>query len=103
MTARAAKEGAPQTRCYVCAPNRLPGQPNCPAAPLPAQPIERLVLQHLQQLDPAPEHFPAAWVAPRPQQQIESVQRLIARVDYDAAQHKIAITFHNEELRSRAA
>jgi hypothetical protein len=39
-----------------------------------------LVLRYLQRLDPAPEHFPAAWVALTPQQQIESVQRLIALV-----------------------
>ena len=100
MSARIAKEGAPPTRCYVCAANRLPGQPNCPAPPLPAQPVERLVLRHLQRLDPAADQFSAAWVALTPQQQIESVQRLIARVDYDAAHHKIAITFLNEETNS---
>jgi site-specific DNA recombinase len=100
MTAHAAKEGDPQARCYVCAGDRLPGQPRCPAPPLPARPIERLVLRHLQRLDPAPEHFPAAWVALTPQQQIESVKRLVVRVDYDATHHKIAITFHSEETNS---
>jgi site-specific DNA recombinase len=100
MTSRAAQEGAPQARCYVCAGNRLPGQPHCSAPPIPARPIERLVLRHLQRLNPAPEHFPAAWVALTPQQQIESVQRLVARVDYDAAHHKIAITLHSEEASS---
>jgi site-specific DNA recombinase len=97
MTARAAPEDAPQACCYLCAGNRLPGQPRCSAPPVPARPIERLVLRHLQRLDPAPEHSPAAWVALTPQQQIESVQRLVARVDYDAPHHKIAITLHSEE------
>jgi site-specific DNA recombinase len=100
MAARAAQEGAPQTRCYVCAANRLPGQPHCSAPPLAARPIERLVLRHLQRHDPAPEHFPTAWLALTPQQQIESLQRLVARVDYDAPHHKIAITFHNQETNS---
>jgi site-specific DNA recombinase len=100
MTARAAETGAPQARCYVCAGTRLPGQPHCSEPPIPARPIERLVLRQLQRLDPAPEHVPAAWVALTPPQQIESVQRLIARVDYDAAHHKIAITFHNQETNS---
>jgi site-specific DNA recombinase len=100
MTARAVNEGTPQARCYVCAGNRLPGQPPCSAPPIPARPIERLVLRQLQRLDPAPEYFPAAWIALTPQQQIESVQRLVARVDYDAAHHKIAMTFHNEETNS---
>jgi hypothetical protein len=100
MTARAAQEGDPQARCYVCAGNRLPGQPRCSAPPLPAPPIERLLLRQLQQLDSASERFPAAWIALTPQQQIESVQRLVARVDYDPAQHKIAITFHSAETNS---
>jgi site-specific DNA recombinase len=100
MASRAAQEGAPQARCYVCAGNRLPGQPPCSALPIPARPIEHLVLRHLQRLGPAPEHFPAAWVALTPQQQIESVQRLVARVDYDAPHHKIAITLHSEEASS---
>jgi site-specific DNA recombinase len=100
MMACAANEDTPQQRCYVCAGNRLPGQPVCQAPPLPAGPVERLVLRQLQRLDPAPDLFPAAWVALTPQQQLESVQRLVARVDYDPAQHKIAITFHNEETNS---
>jgi site-specific DNA recombinase len=100
MIARAAPEGAPQARCYVCADNRLPGQPQCSAPPIPARPIERLVLQHLQRLDPAPEHSPAAWVSLTPQQQIDSVQRLVARVDYDAPHHKIAIALHSEDTSS---
>jgi site-specific DNA recombinase len=99
MIAHAAKEGDPQARCYVCAGNRRPGQPRCPAPPLPARPIERLVLRHLQRLE-APEQFPAAWGRLTPQQQIESVQRLVARVDYDAAHHKVAMTFHSEETNS---
>jgi hypothetical protein len=53
-----------------------------------------------QRLDRGPEHFPAAWVALTPQQQIELVRRLVARVDYDAPHHKIAITFHSEETSS---
>jgi site-specific DNA recombinase len=89
MTPDAAQAGDPQALCYVCAGNRLPGQPRCPAPPLPARPIERLVLRQLQRLDPAPQHFPAAWVALTPQQQLESVQGLVARVDYDATHHKI--------------
>jgi site-specific DNA recombinase len=100
MKACGANEDTPQGRYYLCAGNRLPGQPVCPAPPLPARPVERLVLRQLQRLDPVPEHFPAAWVALTPQQQIESVQRLVARVDYDAAHHKIAITFHSEETNS---
>jgi site-specific DNA recombinase len=100
MTVHSSKDGDPQARCYVCPGNRLPGQPPCPAPPLAARPIERLVLRHLQRLDPDADHFPAAWVALTPQQQIESVQHLIARVDYDAAHHKIAITLHSEEASS---
>jgi site-specific DNA recombinase len=98
MTARAAEQGAPQARCYTCAGNRLPGQPHCSAPPIPVRPIERLLLRHLQRL--APEHFPAAWGRLTPQQQIESVQRLVARVDYDATHHQIAIIFHSEETNS---
>ena len=100
MAACAAQEGGPQARCYVCAGNRLPGQPRCPAPLLPARPIERLVLRHLRRLESAAEHFPAAWAALSPQQQIESVQRLVAHVDYNATHHKIAITFHSEETNS---
>jgi site-specific DNA recombinase len=96
MTAHAANEDDPQARCYVCAGNRLSGQPACSAPPIPARPIERLVLRHLQRLE-APEQLPIAWLALTPQQQIESVQRLVARVDYDATHHKMAITFHSKE------
>jgi site-specific DNA recombinase len=100
MKTCAAKEDTRQGRSYVCGGNRLPGQPVCPAPPLPAWPVERVVLRQLQRLDPAPDQFPAAWVALTPQQQIESVQRLVARVDYDPAQNKVAITLHNEETNS---
>jgi site-specific DNA recombinase len=100
MMARAANEDIPQVRCYVCAGNRLPGQPVCPAPPLPARPVERVVLRQLQRLDPAPDQFSAAWIALTPQQQIELLQRLVARVDYDPAQNKVAITLHNQETNS---
>jgi site-specific DNA recombinase len=100
MMPRAAQEREPRARGYVCAGKRLPGQPPCSAPSVPAQPIERLVLQHVQRLEPAPEPFRAAWVALGPQQQIESVQRHVARVDYDAVHNKIAITFHNQESNS---
>jgi site-specific DNA recombinase len=100
MMAHAGKDGDPQARCYVCAGNRLPGQPRCSAPPLLAQPIERLVLRYLRQLDRAPDQFSAAWVALTPEQQIESVQRLVARIDYDATHQKVAINFHNEEANS---
>jgi hypothetical protein len=56
------------------------------------------VLRHLRRLDPAPEHFPAVWATLTPQ--IESVQRIVARVDYNATQHKVAITFHSAETDS---
>jgi site-specific DNA recombinase len=100
MTARATEEGDPQAGCYVCAGNRLPGQPPCSAPPIPARLIERLVLRQLQRLEPAPEHFPVGWVALTPQQQIESVQHRVARVDYDATRDRIAIAFHSEETSS---
>jgi hypothetical protein len=105
MTARRAEEGAPQARCYVCAGNRLPGQPHCPAPPIPARFIERLLLRQLQRLDPAPEHFPAAWVALTPQQQIQSVQRRVARVDYndhpDRYHGTLITTTRRKPLKSR--
>jgi hypothetical protein len=40
-------------------------------------------------------HPHANWETLTPQQQIESVQRLVARIDCDTTHHKIAITFHS--------
>jgi site-specific DNA recombinase len=99
MTVGAGNPATHPTPCYTCCRDALPGQPSCPAPPLAARPIERLVLRHLQRLELALENFPGTWTTLTPQQQLDWVQRQVARVDYDAVHNKIAITFNNQETK----
>jgi hypothetical protein len=69
---------------------------HAPAPALPAGPLEELVVRQLPALAPAiaPEAFLAVWQALPLAEQARLLQRLVERIDYDAAQQTVSIAFH---------
>jgi hypothetical protein len=98
MTASHTTKGTRRYRYYVCAGARQRGWQTCPAPALPAGPIEQLVVEQIQRLDPAAagEDFASVWEGLPPPEQARVAHRLVERLDYDGAQGKVTITFHAE-------
>ena len=101
MTPTHARRGAKCYRYYLCCGAHRHGRQSCPSKSIPAEPIERLVLEQIQSLGPDPALGNLeGWT---PAEQLRLVQLLIERVDYDGAQDKVAITFRSDGLPSLAA
>jgi hypothetical protein len=88
-------KGTRRYRYYVCRRAQKQGWQICPAPSLPAGPIEELVVRQIQALAPAvaPEAFVALWQALPLAEQTRLLQRLVERVDYQAAQQSVSIAF----------
>jgi site-specific DNA recombinase len=95
MVSSHSSKGTRRYRYYICRQAQKRGWQTCPAPSLPAGPIEHLVVQQLQPLAPAvaPEQFVAVWQALPLAEQARLLQRLVERVDYDAAQQTVSIAF----------
>jgi site-specific DNA recombinase len=89
-------KGTRRYRYYVCRQAQKHGWQTCPAPSLPAGPIEDLVVKQIQPLAPAgaSDAFMAVWQALPLAEQARLLQRLVERVDYDAAQQTVSIAFH---------
>jgi site-specific DNA recombinase len=95
MTSSHTSKGTRRYRYYVCRQAQKRGWHTCPAPSLAAGPIEELVVRHIQELAPAgaPEEFVVVWQALRPSDQARVLGRLVERINYDAAQQTVTISF----------
>jgi len=98
MTPAHAIRGRKCYRYYLCCGARRHGRQSCPSKAIPAEPIERLVLEQIESLglDPGLENSEGR--APAQAQQLRLVQLRIERVDYDGTQGKVSITFRPDSL-----
>jgi site-specific DNA recombinase len=93
MKPRTLSQGSKRARAYGCSCPPVPGEPLGRAPVLAAAPVERLVVRQLQKLAPAAEAFRMAWTSWTPNEQSYLIRRLVERIDYDASQGQVAITF----------
>jgi site-specific DNA recombinase len=96
MTSSQTTKATRRYRYYVCRRAQQRGWRSCPAPSLPAGPLEELVVRQLPALVPAlaPEAFRAVWQTLPLAEQARLLQRLVERVNYDAAQQTVSIAFH---------
>jgi site-specific DNA recombinase len=101
------KNGGTRYRYYVCLTAQKRGWDACPSKSVPARTIERFVLERLRGLAAESAAVPAdvatALTARSPQQQARCLRTLVARVDYDGAYERVAITLHNNGRPPNAA
>jgi Recombinase zinc beta ribbon domain len=94
-------------RYYVCLTAQKRGWHACPSKSVPARTIERFVLERLRGLAAGsadvPADIAAALTARSPQQQARCLRALVARIDYDGAYERVAITLHNNGRPPNAA
>jgi site-specific DNA recombinase len=103
----AAKQGGPRYRFYACVNALKRGRQACPSRYVPAQDIERIVIEQIQELGKNHHASSAAndalarfldlsaWDALVAVEQARLVQGIVQRVEYDGRQGKVAITFHS--------
>jgi site-specific DNA recombinase len=103
----ATKKGGRRYRLYTCVNALKRGRRACPSPYLPAQDIEKMVIEQIQEFGKN-HHLSSvandvlaqfldfsAWdILPAPEQ-AQLVQRLVQRVEYDGTKNKVAITFHS--------
>jgi site-specific DNA recombinase len=92
MTPTSSIRGGKRYRYYLCCGAHRRGRQSCPAKSIPAWAIEETVLKQIQTRDPNVDVRTEA-----PSTQLRLVRLWIGRVDYDAAQNKVAITFNPTE------
>src|SRR5262249_24252684 len=83
------RHGSRRCRYYLCGGAHRRGRQTCPAKSIPAWAIEETVLEQIQTRDPNVDVRTKA-----PSTQLRLVRLWISRVDYDAAQNKVTITFN---------
>jgi hypothetical protein len=88
MTPTSSKHGGKRYRYYLCCGAHRRGRQSCPAKSIPAWAIEETVLEQIHIRDPNVD----VRTEP-PSAQLHLVRLWIGRVDYHAAQNKVAITF----------
>src|SRR5260370_35638207 len=95
MTPTHARRGAKCYRYSLCCGAHRHGRQSCPSKSIPAEPIERLVLEQIRRLgsDLTPGSLEERAPALPPAEQLRLVQLLIEPVDSDGGQGKGAITF----------
>jgi site-specific DNA recombinase len=89
MTPTSSKHGGKRYRYYLCCGAHRRGRQSCPAKSIPAWAIEEAVLEQIQIRDPNVDVRTEAAST-----QLRLVRLWIGRVDYDAAQNKVTITFN---------
>ena len=104
MTSSHSTKGTRRYRYYVCRQAQKHGWQTCPAPSLPAGAIEDLVVQQIQPLAPADaaEAFLAVWHALPLAEQARVLQRLVERIDYQAAQQTVSIAFRADSVAALA-
>jgi len=114
---------------YICYTAQKQGWNACPSKSVPAEQIERFVVEQIRcigkeptvralvlealraqqastevvtkaEVDATLEKFTPLWDALSPREQARVVQLLLQRVDYDGANGKVAVTFHAHGLKS---
>jgi len=102
----ACKKGGKRYRFYACINALKRGRQVCPSRYLPAQEIERMVVEQIRELVQS-QHSSLAphdalarfldlstWNSLPAAEQARLVQRWVQRVEYDGREGKVAITFH---------
>ena len=104
MTSSHSTKGTRRYRYYVCRQAQKHGWQTCPAPSLSAGAIEDLVVQQIQPLAPADaaEAFLAVWHALPLAEQARVLQRLVERIDYQAAQQTVSIAFRADSVAALA-
>ena len=103
MTPTHAIRGRKCYRYYLCCGAHRHGRQSCPSKAIPAEPIERLVLEQIQSLRPRPTLGNMEGQASTSVEDLRLVRLLIERVEYDGAQSKVTINFRPESHPSQAA
>ena len=103
MTPTHAIRGRKCYRYYLCCGAHRHGRQSCPSKAIPAEPIERLVLEQIQSLSPRPTLGNMEGQALTLVEDLRLVRLLIERVEYDGAQSKVTINFRPESHPSQAA
>ena len=103
MTPTHAIRGRKCYRYYLCCGAHRHGPQSCPSKAIPAEPIERLVLEQIQSQGPRSTPGNIAGQASTSVDHFRLVRQLIERVDYDGAQGKVTITFRPDTLPPLAA
>jgi hypothetical protein len=93
MKPRTLSQGSKRARAYGCSCAASPAEPMGRARLLAAAPVERLLVRQIQKLAPAAEDFRMAWASWTPNEQSRLIGRLVERIDYDASQGQVALTF----------
>jgi site-specific DNA recombinase len=89
MTPTSSSRGGKRYCYYLCCGAHRRGRQSCPAKSIPAWAIEETVLEQIQHRVPNLDVRTET-----PSGQLRLVRLWIGRVDYDAAQNKVAITFN---------
>ena len=100
MASSHSTKGSKRYRYYLCTAAQKHGRKSCPA-PLSAGVIEQLIVEQISKRCPeaAAAAFTAVWPTLPPAEQARLVQLVLERVDVDAAQGKLAISFAAEGLQ----
>jgi site-specific DNA recombinase len=105
----AAKNGGKRYRFYACINALKRGRQVCPSRYLPAQEIEKLVVEQIRQIATtgqssreadkklAPFRDHSVWEALPATEQARLVQDLVQRVEYDGCEGKVSITFRSRD------
>src|SRR5208282_2448779 len=96
MTPTHAIRGRKCYRYYLCCGAHRHGRQSCPSKAIPAEPIERLVLEQIESLRPRPTLGNMEGQASTSVEDLRLVRLLIERVEYDGAQSQVTITFRPE-------
>src|SRR5208282_1931790 len=83
MTPTHAMRGRKCYRYYLCCAAHRHGRQICPSKAIPAEPIERLVLEQIQSLSPCPNPAYTEVQGSTSAEQLRLVRLLIERVEYD--------------------
>jgi len=105
MTPTHAMRGSKCYRYYLCCAAHRHRRHSCPSKAIPAESIERLVLEQIGSLglDPAPGTSKERPTVLPSADQFQLVQLRIERVDYDGAQGKVSIILRPDSLLSLEA
>jgi site-specific DNA recombinase len=90
MTPAHVTHGNKRYRYYTCSAAQKKGWNTCPSKSVPAQALERYVLEHV-----APHARDVDWATLTPCERAERLRQLVTRIDYDGTNQHVAITLQS--------